>query len=299
MARVFVSYAMKDRFVARDIADRLTRLGTDVWTSDQLEIGDDLSSKIEQELAAASVLVVLITRDSLRSHWVTSEWTRAMADAKRVIPVLYEVSFDELPPGLATRQGLKVENGDIDGVARSIHEVVSRMSSAPAPKLAEDSRALVVRAAVEEVLADLGYRPGVPKVEEGPVVDDKLVFVVISYEEKMEPVYEAIEAAASAVGLKALRLKDVHDDFRITEQMLKMIREARFVVADLTDEKQNVYFELGYARGLGKKVITIAHQQTKIHFDVYDWVYIPYLDSRPLERKLVDRFRIELERDAT
>jgi len=77
--------------------------------------------------------------------------------------------------------------------------------------------------------------------------------------------------------------------------MLEMIQTARFVVADLTLERPNVYFELGYARALQKTVITICRDQTPVHFDVQDWTYLKYVDSRPLERDLIERFRWELQ----
>ena len=76
-----------------------------------------------------------------------------------------------------------------------------------------------------------------------------------------------------------------------------MIKSARLVVADLTLERPNVYFELGYARGLGKPVVTIAKQGTNVHFDVKGWIYIEYSDSRVLEKKLKTRFEHELSSD--
>jgi nucleoside 2-deoxyribosyltransferase len=91
-------------------------------------------------------------------------------------------------------------------------------------------------------------------------------------------------------------VKDVVGDYRITEQLLSMIRSARLVVCDLTFERPNVYFELGFARGIGKKVITIARKATTIHFDVKDWTCIFYSDSREVERDLRARFEIELNR---
>jgi nucleoside 2-deoxyribosyltransferase len=110
----------------------------------------------------------------------------------------------------------------------------------------------------------------------------------------MEPAFEAIKAAAAAVGLRAQRVKDVAGDYKISDKMLMMIRQARFIVADLTHERPNVYFELGYARGLGKPVITIMREGGNVHFDVQDWTYLSYIDSRPLERDLIERFNLEL-----
>lgn len=99
-------------------------------------------------------------------------------------------------------------------------------------------------------------------------MDDVLVFVITSFAEEMEPIFDGISSAANHVGLRAERVKDVVGDYRITEQVMKMIRSARFIVADLSLERPNVYFELGYARGLGKTVITIMRAGTNVHFDV-------------------------------
>lgn len=117
----------------------------------------------------------------------------------------------------------------------------------------------------------------------------KKVFVIMAFSPDMEPIYEGIEVAAADFRLDAKRVKDVHGDYRITERIMEMIRDSVMVVADLTHGRPNVYFELGYARGIGKPVITIARTDTKIHFDVKDWTYIPYTDSRTLERDLKKR----------
>lgn len=119
----------------------------------------------------------------------------------------------------------------------------------------------------------------------------------MSFADELEPIFEGIESAAKNLGLEAKRVKDVIGDYRITDKILEMILSCRFIVVDLTYERPNVYFELGYARGLGKTVITIAGRDTKIHFDVKDWTYIPYIDSRILERDLKDRLAYELERE--
>ncbi len=122
-----------------------------------------------------------------------------------------------------------------------------------------------------------------------------LVFVVCSFEPDMDPVFDAIAAAASAVGLRAERVKDVQGDYRITEKILTLVQGAELIVADLSRERPNVYFELGYARGLGKTVITILRAGTTAHLDVRDWTYLEYIDSRPLEHQLRERFLFELQ----
>jgi hypothetical protein len=124
--------------------------------------------------------------------------------------------------------------------------------------------------------------------------DDNLVFVISSFAPEMEPAYLAIAAAARTVGLRAERIKDIQGDYRVTDRILMMISNARLVVADLTHERPNVYFELGYARALSKTVITIIRAGNTAHFDVCDWTYLEYFDSRPLETDLAERFKFEI-----
>lgn len=132
-----------------------------------------------------------------------------------------------------------------------------------------------------------------PEVET-PKIDDKLVFVVAAFNDESEVIYEGIRAAAESQQLIAKRVKDEIGDYQITERVLEMIRSARLVVCDLSFERPNVYFELGFARGIGKKVITIARKNSIIHFDVKDWTCLFYSDSRQIERDLRSRFQAEL-----
>ncbi|HET7014381.1 MAG TPA: hypothetical protein VFI65_10750 [Streptosporangiaceae bacterium] len=125
--------------------------------------------------------------------------------------------------------------------------------------------------------------------------DDGLVFVICSFDAAMDPVFDAVSCAAASVGLRAERVKDYQGDYRITDKILTLIRSARLIVADLSYERPNVYFELGYARGLGKTVITMVRTGTIPHFDVRDWTYLEYIDSRPLECLLRERFRFEIK----
>lgn len=143
------------------------------------------------------------------------------------------------------------------------------------------------------VMKNLGLHP--PSVQAQPIpADDSLVFVLSSFTPEMEPIFLAVAGAAQAAGLHAERVKDIRGDYRVTEKIMAMIQQARFVVADLTYERPNVYFELGYARGLGKTVITILRTGTTAHFDVQDWTYLEYFDSRPLETDLLEQLKFEL-----
>src|SRR5215469_15767849 len=128
-----------------------------------------------------------------------------------------------------------------------------------------------------------------------PPTDDELVFVACSLDPDMDPVYDAVACAATSVGLRTVRIKDFQRDYRITDKILILVQGARLVVADLSHDEPNVYFALGYAFGLGKNVITTLKTGAIPHFDVHNLPCLEYMDSRPLERRLRERFRLELK----
>src|SRR5262249_28019363 len=78
-------------------------------------------------------------------------------------------------------------------------------------------------------------------------INDNMLFVLMASSEDMNPIFQGIQAAATAFGFEATRVEDTRGDFRISEKIIQGIEEAGLVLADLTHERPNVYFELGYA----------------------------------------------------
>lgn len=63
------------------------------------------------------------------------------------------------------------------------------------------------------------------------------------------------------VGYVAIFIDEVeHNDF-ITPELLKYIRDSKFVVVDLSHQNNGAYFEEGYAMGLGKPVIQLCKKR--------------------------------------
>jgi hypothetical protein len=294
VSEVFLSYAGPDRAIATQLASDLSDKGVTVWSDLDLHLGDNWQNQIATHLESATAVIVLVSRSSLDSKWITQEWSAALARSSRVIPALAGgASFGDLPKPLSSRVGVDL-NEDYE---QAVHLLVSAIEGLQVSEEPAASEVVDLEKLVEDITSKVIKRIGVraERVQMPPeTVDDKLVFVVCSFDAAMEPVFEAISVAAESVGLRAERVKDVKGDYRITEKILSMLRAARLVVVDLSRERPNVYFELGYARGLNKTVITIVRAETRVHFDVQDWTYLEYYDSRPLERQLRERFLYEL-----
>lgn len=92
----FVSYAREDR----DFADRVAaeiddKLGIEVWTDRRLQAGGRYEQDIRQALERALVVIVLWSRESVRSDYVLDEAGIAL-DANKLLPV----RIDDVKPPL-------------------------------------------------------------------------------------------------------------------------------------------------------------------------------------------------------
>jgi hypothetical protein len=89
--------------------------------------------------------------------------------------------------------------------------------------------------------------------------------------------FEVVEKAVGMNGGVAIRIDRERPMGELVSRIKREIRDALFIVADLTDERPSCYFEVGFAEALGKPVVYIASQQsvshpgssTNIHFDIH------------------------------
>ncbi|MBI4716850.1 MAG: hypothetical protein HY763_03525 [Planctomycetes bacterium] len=109
--------------------------------------------------------------------------------------------------------------------------------------------------------------------------------------DKMNKLFdEAISPACQATGWKAKRAdKDPHNN-PIAGHIMQSIRVAPFVIADLTENNNGVYYETGFATGCGRTVIFCCPEDDakNVHFDVRDINQVRYKNSAELQHKLED-----------
>ncbi len=316
---IYVSYSHSDR---RRLEELLTHLAplkatAEVWSDTSIDAGADWHAQITEAIATADVVILLVSAHFLASDFITEvELPIILSAAQKrgtlVLPILISSCLWEDTP-LNEFQFLNPRDMPLSSLSsvtrdKAYVDIVGRLGSIlstpepvkPGLGASTDFAEEIARKVFDRVKAELAdfaqaKTSGRPERQEEV---SSLVFVICPFSPDMDAIFEGIREAAKAVGLEAKRVKDVVGDYQITTELMSMIAQARLIVADLSHERPNVYFELGYARGLGKTVVTCAREGTTIHFDAKDWTYIPYNDSRVLERELLNRFKFELEKGA-
>ena len=123
----------------------------------------------------------------------------------------------------------------------------------------------------------------------------KCALVAMIFGDDTKPLREAIRQGIQNAGYLAVFIDEVqHNDF-ITPELLKHIRDSRFVVADLTHQNNGAYFEEGYAMGLGKPVIQLCKNGVKLHFDIAQKNTIMWENESEIPERLTNRIKATID----
>jgi hypothetical protein len=103
--------------------------------------------------------------------------------------------------------------------------------------------------------------------------------------------YAAIQRVCTAFDYDAKRVDESNLSKRIIPEITRQLKQSAFVIADVTEDKANVYYELGFTDGIGKEVILTAKHGTKLPFDINDVPVIFWKSFVEFEKQL--RKRVE------
>jgi len=97
----FISYSRREFYFAESLTGHLARRGVSAWLDvEHLELGSDWDECLREALAACECIILVASRSSLASPYVTREWRLASAAGKPIYVALFERAA--LPPELAT-----------------------------------------------------------------------------------------------------------------------------------------------------------------------------------------------------
>lgn len=119
-------------------------------------------------------------------------------------------------------------------------------------------------------------------------------FVAMWFDASMDSAWEnGFEVGIRNAGYKALRISKKDFVGGITDEIMSEIRRSKFVIADYTGQNNGVYFEVGFALGLGLTVIPTCRSDElgKLHFDIKHLNTLPWDSPVELAENLARRIR--------
>ncbi len=134
--------------------------------------------------------------------------------------------------------------------------------------------------------------PSVFRIPQHQVIDSNLLSAMMPFA-GFGPVWEAIQRAADANGMRSGRADITWEHAEIMQDVASLIDRAAIVVCDCTNKNANVFYEMGIAHSLGKEVIIITQNPQDVPFDITHLRHIRYYPNgeglQSLEQQLISR----------
>ena len=95
------------------------------------------------------------------------------------------------------------------------------------------------------------------------------VFVLMPFNSDFDDVYKlGIKQAVIDAGGYCERVDEQYYEERMLDRIYNQINKADLIIADLTGRNANVFYEVGYAHALEKRVILLTQNNDDIPFDL-------------------------------
>ncbi|MBM4264058.1 MAG: hypothetical protein FJ145_21880 [Deltaproteobacteria bacterium] len=120
-------------------------------------------------------------------------------------------------------------------------------------------------------------------------------FVAMWFDESMNAAYDdgVYPAVKLDCGMEPVRIDLLPHNDNIVDKIIVEIRKCQFMIADFTGHRGGVYFEAGFAKGLGREVIWTCREDDfeNIHFDIAQFSHIVWKTPSELRSRLANRIR--------
>jgi len=164
---------------------------------------------------------------------------------------------------------------------RMTNDIIERLTRATLKEEYLDNGVNDARQAIEDLLTLLPPMP-VPKPE---------AFISMSLDSHMDNICLTIKEACIHCGVLAVRADDIQHSGPIMEVVRNLIASCKYLIADLSGERPNVYNEVGIAMALDKEVILVCKPGTPLHFNVAGNNVLEYRDCAELKNIIIDRLQ--------
>jgi len=122
-------------------------------------------------------------------------------------------------------------------------------------------------------------------------------FVAMWFDKDLVDAWEnGLKPALRQTGYDPIRLDYTEYNEKIDDKIIAEIRKSGLLVADFTGQRGGVYFEAGFAMGLGIPVIWTCRDTDvgNLHFDTRQYNHIIWTDAATLKERLINRIEATL-----
>ncbi len=128
-------------------------------------------------------------------------------------------------------------------------------------------------------------------------------FIAMWFDSSMDDAFDnGIAPAVESAGYQPFRIDRKPNVVKIDDEIVGEIRRSRFLVADFTqyarEARGGVYFEAGFAMGLGIPVIFACRKDVvdanNLHFDTRQYAHIVWENPEQLRVDLLNRIRARI-----
>ena len=102
------------------------------------------------------------------------------------------------------------------------------------------------------------------------IEDSPMCFAVMQFTEEFNVLYkDVIKPVCESYGYKVVRGDDFYTSGQIMEDVTQSIRSAALIIADVTPDNANVFYEVGYAHAISKPTILLSdRRRERLPFDI-------------------------------
>jgi hypothetical protein len=105
-------------------------------------------------------------------------------------------------------------------------------------------------------------------------------FIVMEFSSPFNEIYvDVIKKACEDNGVEAVRADEIYGPGLIIGDVVQEILRSKLIIADVTPQNANVFFEVGYGFALNKPTILLAEKTTKLPFDLSAFRVLFYENS--------------------
>jgi hypothetical protein len=256
-------------------------------------MGYPVKNNIPYEEIENGALILLLLRES--NTWEELCGRYAYADPAQVntntnTSTLLKKLFEMRDLGLISFDDKRTSDGTIPvgviketGLSSTIRNAFGGMSLGEAAMISRHSKGIAV--------APIFGRP-----QSLPADQQMDVFVLMPFKAKLEAIYSKhMKPMALALGLRMLRADELFSPRPFMEKVWDGICAAQLILADCTEKNPNVFYEIGMAHTIGKKVVLITRSTKDIPSDIKHFDYIHYNYDPEGVETLIERLRTFLD----